>query len=93
LENIHIKGIVNVEGFKDVPVLMFIISATIPDSETPVARDEGTPIWIKYTELENHKMLEDVKKIVELVETTPEGKIFHVVSKFEDRKLISFKVS
>ena len=51
LEEIEIKGIVNVFGFKELPVLMFVVSAVVPDSENPADHGEGTPIWVNPEEL------------------------------------------
>jgi len=79
LEEIEIKGIVNVFGFKELPVLMFVVSAVVPDSENP-------------EELGKYKVLEDVEKIIQLSQKTPAGDFFQAVSKFEERKLVSFKV-
>lgn len=92
LMDIEVKGIINVSGFKDLPVLMFVVTAEVPDSEIPAKHEEGTPIWVNIDTLKSHKVLEDVEKIITLVQKTPPGKMFHVVSKFENRKLISFNV-
>lgn len=92
LDNIELKGLVDVYGFKDHPVLMFIMSAEVPDSEKPKTHDEGEPVFIKPKDLPKHKMLSDVKKIVNLALTTPKGKIFEAVSKFKNYKLLSFKI-
>lgn len=92
LTNICIKGVINVYGFKDIPVLMFIVSATVPPSHHVVKMDEGTPVWVKIKDLKNFKVLEDVKKIINLADKTPTGNMFQVVSSFDHRKLTSFKV-
>ena len=92
LEEIEIKGFVNVFGFKELPVLMFVVSAKVPDGENPTDHGEGTPIWVEPKELGKYKVLEDVEKIIKLSQATPVGSFFQVVSKFEDRKLVSFKV-
>ena len=92
LEGIEIKGVVNVFGFKELPVLMFVVSAKEPNGENPTDHGEGRPIWVNPEELGSHKVLEDVEKIVKLSQKTPVGDFFQAVSKFEDRKLVSFKV-
>lgn len=91
LEEIGVKGFVNVSGFKDLPVLMIVVSAVVPDGENPIDLGEGTPIWVDPEELGKHKVLEDVEKIIKLAKETPSGKIFQAVTKFENRKLVSFR--
>ncbi len=93
LEEIIVKGFVNVFGFKDLPVLIFVVSAIVQDSENPTDHGEGTPIWIDFEELGKFKVLDDVEKIIRLSRETPTGNFFQVVSTFKGRKLISFKVN
>lgn len=92
LEDIQLKGVVNVEGFKELPILMFVVSAMVPKIEKPIRKSEGTPIWVNPKELGKYKVLEDVKKIIEVANKTPVGRIFQAVSKFEDKKLVYFQV-
>lgn len=93
LEEIEVKGIVNVSGFKELPIMMFVVSAVVPETENVSDKGEGAPVWVKSEDLKKHKILEDVQKIINLCEITPPGKLFQVVSKFENKNLISFKVS
>ncbi len=92
LTNIRIKGVINVFGFKPLPVVMFIISGKVPLSQKTYKMDEGTPVWVKITDLPKYKVLEDVEKIIKLADQTPQGNIFQVVSTFAHRKLKSFKI-
>lgn len=91
LQDILIKGIVNVHGFKEKEVLMFVVKAVVLGSEKIEDKGEGTPVWVKPSELSKKKILEDVKKILNLVEATPSGQTFEVVTEFKDKKLISFR--
>lgn len=92
LEKIEIKGFVNVFGFKELPVFMIVVSALVPESGKPTDNGEGAPVWVDYKKLGEYKVLEDVEKLISLTQKTPSGKLFQVVSKFENRKLTSFEV-
>ena len=93
LEEIEVRGFVNVFGFKELPVFMFVVSAKVPEDEIPTDHGEGTPVWVSLEKLNEYKVLEDVEKLILLSQETPVGKLFQVVSRFENRKLVSFKVS
>ena len=90
IANIKVRGFINVKGFKDSPVFMIVVSATISDDSQPILKDEGTPVWIFPRELKSHKVLEDVEKIITLAQKTPEDEIFQVASECINRKLVSF---
>jgi ADP-ribose pyrophosphatase YjhB (NUDIX family) len=92
LEEVEIKGTINVHGFKEKEILMFVVKALVPDSETPTDHGVGLPVWVQSSKIKEYKILEDVEKILNLVEKTPKGEVFQVTSEFKDKKLISFKV-
>lgn len=93
LKNITLKGIISVYGFKDHPVLMFVVSAKIPNKQIPLEKNEGKPIFVKKKDLAKYKILKDVKTIIDLTLKTKKGKVFEAVSQFKNKKLISFKVT
>ncbi len=93
LEDIQLRGLANVEGFKESPIFMLITSATVPDNQTPKENQEGTPVWISPTDLGNYKTFADIESFIKLLAKYPAGQIFHVVTKFVDKKLISMQVS
>lgn len=76
LSDMELKGIVNVHGFKEKEVLMFIVKAVVSPSEKIEDKDEGTPVWVKKGKLADYKVLEDVEKILDLVEKPPKDKSF-----------------
>jgi ADP-ribose pyrophosphatase YjhB (NUDIX family) len=92
LKNIQVKGVINVVGFKEKTVLMFIVSADVVPGQKARTRDEGEPVWVDIHKLDGYKVLADVALITKLVEDTPPGKIFQASSLFKDRKLVSFTV-
>lgn len=93
VENIKLRGVVNVLGFKDNPVLLFITEAFVPDNENPTKKDEGEPIWVDLDNLKGYKVFEDVEKLADAMKQTSDNAIFHATTRFENKKLIDFRLS
>ena len=91
LENIEVKGMASVLGFKDNPFLVLIVTADVSDDQIAIEKDEGEPFWTKAELINKHNVLADVEKYVSLINSKRE-KLFYVMSIFENKKLISFKV-
>lgn len=92
INNVQLRGIINVSGFKKGPVIMFVVSADVSDNQTAEEKDEGKPVWLKPTDLGKYKVFKDIKEILAAMEKSPTLP-FYATSKFEDRKLVEFKVS
>lgn len=92
LSNLKLRGTVNVKGFKEHPVFMFIVTALVPSDQKPTANDEGEPIWVDLKVLHNYKVLEDVEMLIKTIKGTSYNEMFYAKSVFEDKKLISFEV-
>jgi len=91
VRDITLRGTVNVSGFKENPVFMLIVSGTVDSDIKLEAKDEGEPVWVSENGFKKYRMFEDVEKFVELIKTRKD--LFHIVSKFEDRKLVEFTIS
>ncbi|MBI2356969.1 NUDIX domain-containing protein [Candidatus Dojkabacteria bacterium] len=92
LVNIQLKGTINVTGFKENPIMMFIVTADVPESEKPVTQNEGTPVWVDLNDTAKYKMFEDVKLIAGAISKTQKG-TFSGKSTFKDKKFVSFEVA
>jgi ADP-ribose pyrophosphatase YjhB (NUDIX family) len=94
VSDIKVQGTVNVQGFKELPVFMIVVSCKV-DGVTPSVKEgaEGTAVWLSSSELQSEKVLEDVAKIIETLKNTTSGKLFHATSTFENRKLVQFNVA
>lgn len=92
ISDVKVRGIVNVIGFKDVPILMIVVTGDVALDAAITVKTEGTPLWVKREELKNFKLLKDVEKLLDLEANTPENEFFHVSCAFANRELVEFKV-
>lgn len=92
VSDIQVRGLVNVRGFKELPVFMIIVSGLVTDKNEPVAKGEGTAVWLSIKEVQEQKVLEDVQRIIDLEQSTPKDQVFQIATKFENRKLVAFIV-
>ena len=92
ISNIQLRGIINVVGFKEMPVVMYVISADVGDDQKAEEKKEGKPVWLKPTDLGKYNVFEDIEKIMVAMDASPTVP-FQATSKYKNRKLIKFSVS
>ncbi len=93
VNNTVLRGILHSTGFFGADVMLFITSSKA-DSKSVKSNDEGELIWVKIDEIENFKLLEDVKPIVKHVLEMDRDKIFVGISEYDGHdKLISLDIN
>lgn len=90
-KKIRLKGVISVVGFSKNPVLLLVVVADVPEDQIPKKKKEGEPVWISFDDLVDYKMLKDVEWIIDLLQSTPDGEVFHAKSKFKDKEMVSFE--
>lgn len=87
-----IMGVIHESGFYGKDVMMFVIKAETNQTEV-TGSDEGVPVWLDITKLNDYKLIEDMKPILKKVLSMKKGDFFVGVSEFDGKdKLLSFDI-
>jgi 8-oxo-dGTP diphosphatase len=87
-----LRGIVHAVNFFEKNVMMFVTSSTAKSTEV-VNNDEGELTWIKVEEIDNIRIFEDMKPIIQHALNMKPEEIFVGTSEFDGKdKLLSFDI-
>ncbi len=88
-----IRGIVHACDFFNKNVLMFVTSSTVATKEVINDHNEGTLEWKKVSELDNLKIFDDIKPILQQITSMNSSDTFLALSQFDGKdKLLSFNI-
>ncbi|MEN8253689.1 MAG: NUDIX domain-containing protein [Patescibacteria group bacterium] len=87
-----LRGVVHASNFFNKNIMLFVTVSTVNDPKL-VASKEGIPSWVKLNEINNLKLMDDIKVILEQLQKTPDNEVFTAKSSFDDEgNLLSFEV-
>jgi 8-oxo-dGTP diphosphatase len=91
VKNTMLRGIVHVTNFFGKNIMLFVTSSEALSYDAKES-NEGTPHWIDPSKLDELKIFDDIKRIVERVGDSKSSEIFTARSEFDDNgKMIKWE--